>query len=61
MVSAYHKGVESTDWIGLSSETKPAQTPDGSTYLEVDTDMYYIKYGDTWYKYTPYLKLEGRY
>lgn len=53
MVSVRHNGVERINWIGLSTETKPTDTPDGSTYHEVDTNTCYIMYGGTWYEYSP--------
>lgn len=38
------------DFLGLSSEEKPTQVVDGSTYYEVDTTNFYIYYKGTWYK-----------
>lgn len=52
-----HNGVERDAYVGLSSEEKPSAR-DGSTFLEVDTDSYYICYDGSWTQYTPYLKKE---
>lgn len=38
-----------TDIIGLSSETKPSNQIDGTTFYEVDTMNFYIYYKGTWY------------
>lgn len=38
------------DLIGLSTENKPSQAVDGTTYLEVDTSDFYIYYKGEWYK-----------
>lgn len=38
------------DIIGLSSESKPLDEVNGTTYLEVDTSKFYIFYEGTWYE-----------
>lgn len=38
------------DLIGLSTESKPTNQIDGTTYYEVDTMVLYIYYKGTWYK-----------
>ena len=38
------------DLVGLSTEAKPTNLKDGSTYFEVDTSDLYIFYKGTWYK-----------
>lgn len=38
------------DFVGLSSEIKPTDVKNGSTFLEVDTSNYYIFYEGIWYK-----------
>lgn len=37
------------DFIGLSTEAKPNNEVDGTTYYEVDTGKFYILYDGTWY------------
>lgn len=38
------------DLIGLSTESKPTNQIDGTTFYEVDTMVLYIYYKGTWYK-----------
>lgn len=38
------------DIIGLSSEEKPGNQANGTTFYEVDTTDLYIYYKGTWYK-----------
>ncbi len=38
--------------IGLSTETKPLDEPNGTLFLEVNTGDLYILYGGTWYEVT---------
>ena len=38
------------DFIGLSTESKPTDVIDGTTFYEVDTSTLYIYYAGTWYK-----------
>lgn len=37
------------DLVGLSTDTKPTDVKNGSTYLEVDTSDFYIFYEGDWY------------
>lgn len=37
------------DFIGLSTEPKPNNEIDGTTFYEVDTGNFYILYNGTWY------------
>ena len=37
------------DLVGLSTESKPTNVKDGSTYFEVNTSNLYIFYKGTWY------------
>lgn len=37
------------DYLGLSTEEKPTEIVDGSTYYEVDTGAFYLAYKGTWY------------
>ena len=37
------------DLIGLSTETKPSNQIDGTTFYTVDTMKLYISYKGTWY------------
>ena len=37
------------DMIGLSTESKPTNEVDGTTFYEVDTSEFYIFYKGTWY------------
>lgn len=37
------------DFLGLSTELKPTDCVDGSTYYEVDTSLFYIFYKNNWY------------
>ncbi len=38
-------------WVGLSTDTKPAAAPPGSTFLEIDTLDYFLCYnGAAWTK-----------
>jgi len=39
-------------WVGLSSDTKPASPPVGSTFLETDTGALYVYAGGSW-KFKP--------
>lgn len=41
---------ERKDLIGLSSETKPTDEVDGTTFYEVDTSKFFIIYNGTWYE-----------
>lgn len=41
---------ERKDLIGLSTETKPTNEVDGTTYYEVDTSKFFIIYNGTWYE-----------
>ena len=41
---------ERKDLIGLSSETKPTDEVDGTTYYEVDTSSFFIIYDGIWYE-----------
>lgn len=41
---------ERKDLIGLSTETKPTDEVDGTTYYEVDTSKFFIIYNGTWYE-----------
>lgn len=36
------------DLLGTSEDTKPDDAPDSSTFYEVDTYKFYIKYGGEW-------------
>ena len=36
------------DLLGTSEGTKPVDAPDSSTFYEVDTYKFYIKYGGEW-------------
>ena len=38
------------DYLGLSTEEKPTEIVDGSTYYEVDTSTLYIAYKNEWYE-----------
>lgn len=38
------------DLIGLSTETKPTDEADGTTFYEVDTGAFFIYYEGTWYE-----------
>ena len=38
------------DIIGLSTESKPTDVVDGTTFLEVNTSKFYIFYEGTWYE-----------
>lgn len=38
------------DLVGLSTESKPTDLKDGSTFLEVNTSDFYMFYKGTWYK-----------
>ena len=38
------------DYLGLSSEDKPSEVVNGSTFYEVDTSKLYIYYKGTWYE-----------
>ena len=38
-----------SDLIGLSSESKPTNQINGTTYYEVDTMKFYIYYKGEWY------------
>lgn len=38
------------DLIGLSTEAKPSNQIDGTTFYCVDTSEFYIYYKGTWYK-----------
>lgn len=53
-----HNGVQRNAYVGLSTETKPSDAPDGSTFLEADTDTYWISYQGGWTQYTPFMKKE---
>ena len=37
------------DFVGLSTDSKPTNVKDGSTFLEVNTTNFYIFYKGTWY------------
>lgn len=39
-----------TDLIGLSTETKPSNQKDGTTFYEVDTGAFFIYYNGNWYE-----------
>lgn len=39
----------SNEYIGLSTDTKPTDCPEGSTFYCVDTLEYFIFVGGTWY------------
>lgn len=39
-----------SDLIGLSTEEKPSNQLDGTTFYEVDTSKFYIYYKGTWYE-----------
>lgn len=39
-----------TDLIGLSTETKPENQKNGTTFYEVDTGAFFIYYKGTWYE-----------
>lgn len=41
---------ERKDLIGLSTETKPTDEVDGTTFYEVDTSKFFIIYNGTWYE-----------
>jgi hypothetical protein len=58
MVSVMHNGIQRNAYVGLSSEGKPSDAPDGSTFLEADTDTYWISYQGGWTQYTPFTKKE---
>lgn len=45
MTLAYKSGGLIT---GLSSDTKPTNVPDGSTFIETDTKKWYIKTSGSW-------------
>lgn len=47
MVTNYWK--EREDLMGLSTEEKPQDVADGTTFYEVNTANFYIFYGGTWY------------
>lgn len=36
------------DLLGTSEDTKPTDAPDSSTFYEVDTYKFFIKYGGEW-------------
>lgn len=36
------------DLLGTSEDTKPLDAPDSSTFYEVDTYKFFIKYGGEW-------------
>lgn len=36
------------DLLGTSEDTKPLDIPDGSTFYEVDTYKFFIKWGGEW-------------
>ena len=38
------------DLLGLSTDTKPTDVPNGSTFIEVDTSKYYIFWLGDWYE-----------
>lgn len=38
------------DIIGLSTDEKPSNQIDGTTFYEVDTSNFYIYYKGTWYE-----------
>lgn len=38
--------------IGLSTDDKPTEVPNGSVFLEVNTDTKFIFYDGTWYEVT---------
>lgn len=38
------------DILGLSTDSKPETSVDGTTFYEVDTSTLYIYYKGTWYK-----------
>lgn len=38
------------DYLGLSTDTKPENEVDGSTFYEVDTSAFFISYNGTWYE-----------
>ena len=38
------------DILGLSTDSKPETSIDGTTFYEVDTSTLYIYYKGTWYK-----------
>lgn len=60
MVKMIRNGIETDGYVGLSTEAKPVAR-DGSKFLEVDTDKYFVSYKGEWTQYTPYiLSEEGR-
>ena len=36
--------------VGLSTDTKPTDLPNGTTFLEVNTKKIYVIYNGTWYE-----------
>lgn len=38
------------DLLGLSTDEKPSNQIDGTTFYEVDTSTFYIYYKGTWYE-----------
>ena len=38
------------DYLGLSSEDKPQDLVDGTTFYEVDTSKFFIWYNGQWYE-----------
>ena len=39
-----------SDIVGLSTEEKPLNQQDGTTFYEVDTGVFFIYYKGTWYQ-----------
>lgn len=38
------------DYLGLSTDSKPTNVVDGSTFYEVDTSTLYVYYKTEWYE-----------
>ena len=50
MVSKFDLTSNRWDYGGLSSEDKPTDVSNLSTFLEVDTGKFYVFYKGTWYE-----------
>lgn len=42
--------ISRTDIIGLSTEEKPLNQQEGTTFYEVDAGVFFIYYKGTWYE-----------
>ena len=38
------------DYLGLSTDSKPTNAVNGSTFYEVNTSAFFIYYNGTWYE-----------